>query len=117
MTVLNRPNIGTTDVPAIDWHCPMEISGSSEMVYLWLIVGIFFGRTFRLQFLISVAVTRDLHSCFKNQPYAMSSNEGASILDEALACISQRIASILIQPAEKEQNYIASLHNEVVGIP
>jgi len=87
------------------------------MVSLWLIVGIFFGSTFWLQFLISVAVTRDLHSCFKNQSYAMSSNEGASILDEALACIGQRIASILIQPAEKEHNYIASLHNEVVGIP
>ena len=47
----------------------------------------------------------------------MSSNKGTSILDEALAYISQRIASILIQPAKKEQNYIASLHNEVVGIP
>jgi len=46
----------------------------------------------------------------------MSCDTGASILDEALACIGQRIASILIHPAEKEQNYIASLKNEVVGI-
>ena len=46
----------------------------------------------------------------------MSSNAGASILDEALTCIGQRIASILIQPAKKEQNYITSLYNEVVGI-
>ena len=46
----------------------------------------------------------------------MSSNTSTSILDEALACIGQRIASILIQPATKEQNYIVSLHNEVVRI-
>jgi hypothetical protein len=46
----------------------------------------------------------------------MSSSEGASILDEALACLGQRIASILIQPADKDENYIASLHNEMVGI-
>jgi hypothetical protein len=46
----------------------------------------------------------------------MPSGIAASILGEALACIGQRIASILIQPAEKDNNYIASLHNEVVGI-
>ena len=46
----------------------------------------------------------------------MSSNTSTSILDEALACIGQRITSILIQPAAKEQNYIVSLHNEVVHI-
>ena len=46
----------------------------------------------------------------------MSSNTSASILDEALVSIGQRIASILMQPAAKEQNYIVSLHNEVVRI-
>jgi len=46
----------------------------------------------------------------------MSSNTSTSILDEALTCIGQRITSILIQPATKEQNYIVSLHNEVVCI-
>jgi hypothetical protein len=43
-------------------------------------------------------------------------NAGASILDEALACIGGRIALILIQPGDKDQNYVTSLHNEVVGI-
>jgi hypothetical protein len=46
----------------------------------------------------------------------MSSDTGASILDEALACIGQRIALILVHPADKDENYIASLRNEVVGI-
>ena len=49
----------------------------------------------------------------------MPSDTSASILEEALACIGQRIASALIQPqaADKNENYyIASLHNEVVGI-
>jgi len=46
----------------------------------------------------------------------MPSTSGTSILDEALACIGQRIAVILIQPADKDKNYITSLHNEVVGI-
>ena len=45
----------------------------------------------------------------------MSSITGASILNEALACIGQRIISILTQPVHKDKNYIASLHNEVVG--
>jgi len=45
----------------------------------------------------------------------MPTDAPASILEEALACIGQRIASILIQPAEKDHNYITSLHNEVVG--
>ena len=47
----------------------------------------------------------------------MSSDSGASILDEALACIGQRIAAIIIQPVDKDKTYIASLRNEVVGIP
>jgi hypothetical protein len=38
-----------------------------------------------------------------------------SILDEALGCIGQRIMSIFIQPTEKDEIYITSLHNEVVG--
>jgi hypothetical protein len=46
----------------------------------------------------------------------MPSDTATSILEDALACIGQRIASILMQPAEKDNNYIASLHNEVVGI-
>ena len=56
---------------------------------------------------------------FKIQPHSMSSDSGtsgASILDEALACIGERIASILVQVADKDKNYIASLRNEVVGI-
>ena len=44
----------------------------------------------------------------------MQPSADLSILDEALACIGQRIASVLIQPAEKDEIYIASLHNEVV---
>lgn len=46
----------------------------------------------------------------------MSSGARASILDEVLACIGERIACILIQLADKDKNYIASLRNEVVGI-
>jgi hypothetical protein len=46
----------------------------------------------------------------------MSPKAGASMLEEALVCIGQRIATILIQPTDKDKNYIASLHNEVVGI-
>ena len=46
----------------------------------------------------------------------MSSDTDTSILDEGLACMGQRIASILTQHADKDKNYIASLHNEVVGI-
>jgi hypothetical protein len=56
------------------------------------------------------------NSCFKNQPRTMSSDTGTSILDEGLACIGQRVASILIQPADKDKHYITSLHNEVVSI-
>jgi hypothetical protein len=54
--------------------------------------------------------------CFKNQPKAMSSDKNPSILDQALFCISERIVSILIQPADKDKDYIASLRNEVVRI-
>jgi hypothetical protein len=46
----------------------------------------------------------------------MSSDTGTSILDEALACIGQRIAFIIVHPSDKDHHYIASLHNEVVGI-
>ena len=46
----------------------------------------------------------------------MFSDDGISILDEALACIGHRIAGILIHPADKDKTYIASLRNEVVGI-
>jgi len=45
----------------------------------------------------------------------MQSSTDLSILDEALACIGQRIVSIFIQPTEKDEIYITSLHNEVVG--
>jgi hypothetical protein len=52
----------------------------------------------------------------------MSSEAGASILDATLACIGERISIILLQPqagatGNKDGNYIASLHNEVVSIP
>jgi len=46
----------------------------------------------------------------------MLSTTGISTLDEALAYLDQRITCILIQPANKDRNYIASLHNEVVGV-
>ena len=46
----------------------------------------------------------------------MSSDTATSILDDALSCISQRIASALLQPADKDQMYVTSLHNEVVSI-
>jgi hypothetical protein len=74
-----------------------------------------FRGSFQMQFHKSIAVLLDIHPCFMNQPHTMSSDTGTSILDEALACIGQRIASVLIQPADKDKNYIISLHNEVVG--
>ncbi|KAF8264064.1 hypothetical protein EI94DRAFT_1703534 [Lactarius quietus] len=40
---------------------------------------------------------------------------GASIFDDALACISDRISIILLQASDKDKNYIASLHNEVLA--
>ena len=46
----------------------------------------------------------------------MSSQTGSSILDAALACIGERISTILLQPGHKNHNYITSLHNEVVRI-
>ena len=46
----------------------------------------------------------------------MSSQTGALILDGVLACIGERISAILLQPGDKDENYIASLHNEVVSI-
>lgn len=39
-----------------------------------------------------------------------------SILDAALACIGKRISAILPLSGDKDQNYITSLHNEVVSI-
>jgi len=68
-----------------------------------------------MQFLTGIAV-HGAHSCFKGQPLAMSSDKCTSILDDALACIGQRIASALIQPSNKDKHYIASLRHEVVGI-
>ena len=46
----------------------------------------------------------------------MSSQTGTSILDAALACFGERISAILLQPGDKDENYITSLHNEVVSI-
>ena len=62
--------------------------------------------------------TQGVFSCFKHEPptIGMSPKAGASILQEALVCIGQRIATILIQPTDRDKNYIASLHIEVVGI-
>ncbi|KAF8265899.1 hypothetical protein EI94DRAFT_1803769 [Lactarius quietus] len=45
----------------------------------------------------------------------MSSETGASILDTVLTCIGERISIILHQPGDKDENYIASLHNEVLA--
>ena len=67
-------------------------------------------------YLISTALRKGHHSYFNNQLHIMPSDTATSILEDALACIGQRIASILMQPAKKDNNYIASLYNEVVGI-
>jgi hypothetical protein len=68
-------------------------------------------------FLISIAFLLGVPSCFKRQQlHAMSSDAGASIFDDALACLGQRIAFILIRSADKDTNYIVSLHNEVVSV-
>ena len=46
----------------------------------------------------------------------MSSDPDASILDDALTCIGQRIAAIVIHSAGQDEMYVSSLHNEVVSI-
>jgi hypothetical protein len=47
----------------------------------------------------------------------MSLDADTSILEDALACINQRITSILTKPvANKDINYTTSLRNEVVGL-
>jgi hypothetical protein len=46
----------------------------------------------------------------------MSAEAATSILDAALTCFGQRILTVLSQPGDKNENYIASLHNEVVSI-
>jgi hypothetical protein len=46
----------------------------------------------------------------------MSSETGTSILDAVLACIDMRMSMILLQSGDKGENYITSLHNEVVSI-
>jgi hypothetical protein len=94
---------------------PMKISGATDTVQLRLIIGIFCG-SFPVQFLIKNFCSAGRSFLLKNQPHSMSSDAGASVLDEALACIGRRIASILVQPTNKDKNYIASLRNEVVGI-
>jgi hypothetical protein len=62
-----------------------------------------------------VAALYDVHFTSRAN-CAMSFNAGSSVFDEALACIGQRIASILKHRVKKEEHYIVSLHNEVVGI-
>ena len=46
----------------------------------------------------------------------MPAKTSTSILDATLTCIGQRISNILLQPGDKDENYITSLHNEVVSI-
>jgi hypothetical protein len=46
----------------------------------------------------------------------MSAETGSSVLDGALTCIGERISTILFRHGDKDKNYIASLHNEVVSI-
>jgi len=93
----------------------MEISGVTDMVQLCLLISNFQQQLPDRISHISFAVSQNIHSPF-NWPHAMSPKTGAFIFNEALACIGQRIASILIQPANKDKNYIISLHNKVVGI-
>jgi hypothetical protein len=38
------------------------------------------------------------------------------MLDDALTCILRRIMSILLQPGNKDVNYIASFYNETVSV-
>ena len=47
----------------------------------------------------------------------MSSETGALILDAMLTFIGKRISIVLLQPGNKDKNYITSLHNEVASIP
>ena len=56
------------------------------------------------------------YSSLKTQLRTMSSITDTSILDKVLVCFGKRIALALIQPAGRDKNYVASLHNEVVGI-
>ena len=49
-------------------------------------------------------------------PYIMSSNPPMSLLEVMLDCFGQRISGILLRSGDKDKNYIASLHNEVVSI-
>jgi hypothetical protein len=46
----------------------------------------------------------------------MSTEIGASILDAVLTCIGERISAILLNSADKNEKYIASLHNEVASV-
>jgi hypothetical protein len=70
-----------------------------------------------MQFLTSIAALLHVHSTMSSDTgVSMSSDTGACILDEALASIGQRIAFIIVHPSHKDQHYIASLRNEVVGI-
>ena len=39
-----------------------------------------------------------------------------SLLEVMLDCFGERISGILLQSGDKDKNYIASLHNEVVSI-
>lgn len=45
----------------------------------------------------------------------MPAETATCILDDILALIGTRITSILLGPGDKDKNYIASLHNEVVS--
>ncbi|KAH9008464.1 hypothetical protein EDB85DRAFT_2164363 [Lactarius pseudohatsudake] len=46
----------------------------------------------------------------------MSTETGASILDAVLTCIGDRISAILLNSADKDEKYIASLHNELAAV-
>jgi hypothetical protein len=93
----------------------MEILRTTDTVKLRLISGIF-SAAYRRNFSQALLLHRTL--ILLQEPLrTMPSVTGTSILDEALVCIGQRIASILIQPADVDKNYVASLHNEVVSIP
>src|SRR5258708_16935602 len=68
----------------------MEISGVTDMVQLRLLIGNFQWQLPDRISHISFAVSQNIHSPF-NLPHAMSPEIGASIFDEALAFIVQRI--------------------------
>lgn len=110
MTAPNEPKICVIDVLSSGLKFRWKTPEPFEIGLLCLIIGIF------RQHLLDAMAHKPCGPRFllKSQPNTMPLDSETSILDEALACIGQRITSILIEPAEIDSNYVESLHNEVV---